>query len=89
MADEPDLTPVHARYLGDSPVVMPGLAGRDRCCQKANQREGDTDDGIHMHTLLEHGDVILLDRFSAEGRADFEIVEDEIKRPRAKNVKES
>lgn len=85
MADEPDLTLVHAKYLGDSPVVMPRLAGRDRCCRKENQRPAEAPEGetLKPHTLLEHGDVVLLDRYSAEGRDDFELVtEDEKAKPK-------
>lgn len=75
---------VHAHYLGDTPVVMPDLAGRDRCCRDENQRAVPVDDdgnelpveGPHPHTLLKRGDVILLDRHSAEEREDFEIDED-------------
>lgn len=70
---------VHAKYLGGTTVVMPELAGRDRCCQEHNQREyipvDPEDPQLNPHTILQHGDVILLDRFSAEGRADFEIVD--------------
>jgi hypothetical protein len=68
---------VHARYLGSSPVVMPDLAGRDRCCQQENHRPAEADeDGLIASTLVRLGDVILLDRYSAEGRADFEVLED-------------
>lgn len=81
---------VHAKYLGDSAVVMPGLAGRDRCCRKENQRPAEAPEGetLKPHTLLEHGDVVLLDRYSAEGRDDFELVEDEAPKPRVITKKE-
>lgn len=85
MADEPDLTLVHARYLGDAPVLMPDLAGRDRCCLQENHRPAEADeDGLIASTLLRKGDVILLDRHSAEGRDDFEVVkEPKSKKPAA------
>lgn len=70
---EPDL--VHARFLGDSPVVMPDLAGRERCCLEANHRPAEPDEeGLIQSTLLRKGDVILLDRASAEGREDFAVL---------------
>lgn len=77
---------VHARYLGTSPVVMPGLAGRDRCCKDENQRAAEPEGGetLKPHSLVEHGDVVLLDRYSAEGRDDFEIVEPHIEEPASK-----
>jgi hypothetical protein len=76
---------VHARYDGDTPVVMTDLANRDRCCQDENQREEaheawvatppDERTGPDPHALLQKGDVIRLQRWSAEGRADFTVLE--------------
>ncbi|MFL5736658.1 MAG: hypothetical protein ACJ76P_04895 [Actinomycetota bacterium] len=66
---------VHARYTGDSPQVMPDLMSRDRCCKAKNQREDDPNGNPNPRALIEKGDVILLDRYSAEGRPDFELVE--------------
>lgn len=74
---------VHARYLGGTRVVMPDLAGRKRCCEKENQRPDDPSARPNPKVLVETGDVILLDRYSAEGRSDFEVVAPEHK-PRAK-----
>lgn len=68
---------VHARYLGGTEVVMPDLAGRDRCCRPENQRSTDLPErGPIPATVLRRGDVILLDRASAEGREDFEVVDE-------------
>ncbi|MGQ0671238.1 MAG: hypothetical protein ACT4PO_16520 [Actinomycetota bacterium] len=71
---------VHARYLGGTPVVMPDLDGRVRCCRPANQRDTEHKaweeagpDSPDPQCLLVTGDVILLDPRSAE-REDFEIV---------------
>ncbi len=58
---------VHARYEGETEVVMPELAQRERCCQPENKGGGNP-------AVLHKGDVILLDPHSAEGRADFSIV---------------
>ncbi len=78
---------VHARYLGDTQVQMPDLGFRERCCQAEHSRSkesksyekahaaGEEGLGTHPHVTLNHGDVILLDRWSAVGRDDFEIVE--------------
>jgi hypothetical protein len=66
---------IHARYLGTTPVVMPDLDTRERCCEAHNQIERDEEGEPKAHTVLEHGHVILLDRHSAEGREDFEVVD--------------
>jgi hypothetical protein len=80
---------IHARYIGDSPVVFPHLLAEARCCDPANHREDQIDpetgipilseeDGAPLvHTVVRKGDVILLDRYSAEGREDFEILDDQ------------
>lgn len=68
----------HARYLGGSTVVMPGLVGRPRCCKDhpENERPGEKEPGKpDPHATLERGDVILLDRYSAENREDFEVLD--------------
>lgn len=67
---------VHARYVGGTTVVMPDLVGRARCCDSTNHRSDDDEGRPNPHTLLEHGDVILLDRWSAENRDDFEVVDE-------------
>jgi hypothetical protein len=61
---------VQARYLGDTPVVMPDLLGRER--PGTPPWDGT---GINPQCLVSPGDVIPLDKASAEGRADFEIVD--------------
>jgi hypothetical protein len=70
---------VHAKYLGGTAQVMPSLADHPRCCQDGNQREAFDAEGREIRpnprVVVEHGDVILLDRFSAEERVDFEVVE--------------
>ena len=95
---EPDRTLVHARYLGDSEVLMPDLARRERCCQAGNLHEEETnawlrgdpengvppEHGVNPHVLLRKGDVILLDRYSAQGREDFEILEPEAPGPESR-----
>jgi hypothetical protein len=78
---EPDVdrTPIHARYIGDSDQIFPHLKDGPRCCLPENQREATVDEDGNLPTnpvLVKKGDVILLDRYSAEGREDFEIVED-------------
>jgi len=78
VSDDQEL--VHARYLGETTERMPDLEGRDRCCRKENHREGTDWD----KSVLEPGDVILLDRYSAEGRGDFEIVEDHAPKTKAR-----
>lgn len=79
---------VEARYLGDSDILMPDLADRPRHSSDEHNRVaehnawnlGDPDKGIPQQqgpdplTLVRKGDVILLDRWSADGRDDFEIV---------------
>lgn len=87
---------VHARYLGGSQVTMEDLVGRPRCCQKKNHREdlgpmAVDEEGQRVtnpHTVLNQGDVILLDRFSAEGRDDFEVLDDSGK-PKRKGRKKA
>lgn len=74
--DEPDRTLVKARYLGDIQVVMPHLADieqPDREEAYAAWVEGGAE-GLNPRCVVDPGDVIPLDRFSAEGRSDFEIV---------------
>lgn len=86
---------VHARYLGDTEIVVPDLGTRDRCCSSENKRikeskdyeaakaeEPEASHGPHPHVTLRKNDVVLLDRYSAVGREDFEIVEDK-KPPKA------
>lgn len=70
---------VHARYLGETTVVMPDLVGRERCCEEANHRTDDPEGKPNPHAVLEPGDVVLLDRWSVEGRSDFELVDVEPK----------
>jgi hypothetical protein len=98
--EAPDL--VHARYLGETEIVVPSLAGRPRCCIAENQAphagenvsmaflasEPDEDGvqglvhhAIDAHAVVRHGDVILLDRYSAEQRSDFEVVGTDGKTP--------
>ncbi|HXF71138.1 MAG TPA: hypothetical protein VNO79_00825 [Actinomycetota bacterium] len=67
---------VHARYVGTTVVVVPDLAHRGRCCRAENLRPDDPTARPNPKTVLEPGDVILLDRHSAEGRADFEVLEE-------------
>lgn len=77
---EPSKELVHARYLGDTPVVFKHLASQLRCCQSENHREENEYDELGQlvkgNALVCKGDVILLDRFSAEEREDFEIVDE-------------
>lgn len=79
---------VHARYLGTGPVVMPDLFGRDRCCRPENHRVDDPQAEPNPHTVLQEGDVILLDRWSAEGRSDFEVLKEVGSKEGAKRAKE-
>jgi len=80
---DPSKELVHARYLGDTPVVMKHLGGgAERCCIKENQRGENVHDEesgelVSGPALVCKGDVILLDRYSAEGREDFEIAGDQ------------
>lgn len=62
---------VHARYVGDTEVVFPHAEG-SRCCRPENV-EGHEE----QPALVKKGDVILVDRYSAEGREDLELVKDE------------
>lgn len=67
---------VQARYLGDTPVVMPDLLERERPDAEgavAEWIEGGQV-GINPHCLVSKGDVIPLDEGSAEGRDDFAVV---------------
>lgn len=65
---------IHARYIDETEQVMPDLGTRPRCCDEKNHREDDPSARPNPTTVIRKGDIILLDRHSAEGRADFEIV---------------
>lgn len=99
MAEKDPTELIHAKYVGETDIVMPVLGERDRCCRKENDREGQTGPvdkegkpdpegetpkgeealppGIERRALVRKGDVILLDRWSAEGRDDFTPLEEE------------
>lgn len=79
--DDANLELVHSRYLGQTPVVMPDLATRERCCDSDNNREearakweAEGREGPDPAVLLVEGDVILLPHDEAEGREDFEVI---------------
>jgi hypothetical protein len=77
---------VQARYLGDTPVVMPGLLELDR--PETDEAEAAWVEGgqvgINPRCYVAKGDVVPIDDYSAEGRADFEPV-----KPKAASKKES
>lgn len=92
---ERDAELIHARYIGTTPIGLPGLQGRERCCESDNQRPpGPMSDeeaeklgvpaGVHREVLVLTGDVILLDRHSAEGREDFEVIAEHHASPKGK-----
>jgi hypothetical protein len=80
--------PVHARYIGETRIWMPDLERRlregiPRCCELHPENEKTAEyeqwlahgrEGFDPRMVLEHGDVLLLDRHSAEGRSDFELM---------------
>jgi hypothetical protein len=81
MSDDPDRTLVHARYLGDTDVVFPHLIEGPRCCREENHRELERDEEGNLVTapaLVKPGDVFLIDRYSAEGREDLEVLDLEV-----------
>lgn len=90
---EPSKDLVHARYMGDTPVVMKHLSDdAQRCCIDENQRgENEIEDGqlVRGHALVVKGDVILLDRYSAEGREDFVVTEPKSKSGKGKAAPKS
>jgi hypothetical protein len=65
-----------ARYIGDTPIAMPHLVDHERpetAKATAEWEEGGRV-GVNPHVLVNKGDVIPIDRYSATERADFEVV---------------
>jgi hypothetical protein len=67
---------VQARYLGDTPQVFPHLADTDREAAAYEKWEASTSTsrGLNPRCYVVKGDVIEIDRASAEGRSDLEVV---------------
>lgn len=65
---------VTARYLGDTPIAMPHLVEVDRNAQDFKTWVQGGAEGLNPRCLVIKGDEIPMDKQSAEGRDDFEVV---------------
>ncbi len=90
--DEAEADPdelVHVRYIGQTPLVFPVLATRERCCQEHNANPHEDEDvsmdflegetgrlrsvDVDPVVLVREGDIFLIDRHSS-ARDDLELV---------------